>query len=137
VPIQLLAKRPAILISSPHTAFAVTFVVVGIFIHIRSSDQRVVVLAQAFALAALGVTLAVLVGYLFSIEEFYRINPETGMALHTCAGLTLCAVDLFFRCLGSPVRPDPGVRSLICPDFIGRFAGTWTRRSPHEQPGSA
>ncbi|MCG6865746.1 MAG: hypothetical protein LJE58_10025, partial [Thiogranum sp.] len=33
VPIQLLAKRPAILISSPHTAFAVTFVVVGIFIH--------------------------------------------------------------------------------------------------------
>lgn len=113
VPIQLLAKRPAILISSPHTAFAVTFVVVGIFIHIRSSDQRVVVLAQAFALAALGVTLAVLVGYLFSIEEFYRINPETGMALHTCAGLTLCAVGLF------NLRPDLGFAALFYGDSIG------------------
>jgi hypothetical protein len=113
VSIRLLAKRPAIFISSPHTAFAVTFVVAGIFIHIRSRDQRMVVPAQAFAVAALGVTLAVLVGYLFSIEEFYRVTPETGMALHTCAGLTLCAVGLF------NLRPDVGSAALFYGDRIG------------------
>jgi hypothetical protein len=78
VPVQLLAKRPLLLISSPHTALAVAFVVAGILIHIRSSDQRMVVLVQSFALAASGVTLTVLVGYLFSIDVFYRITPDSG-----------------------------------------------------------
>jgi diguanylate cyclase (GGDEF)-like protein/PAS domain S-box-containing protein len=109
----LLAKRPSLLISSPHTALAVTFVVAGTLIHIRRSGQRMVVLVQSFALAASGVTLTVLVGYLFSIDVFYRINPETGMALHTCAGLTLCAVGLF------NLRPDVGFAALVYSDSIG------------------
>ncbi|HYO62911.1 MAG TPA: sensor histidine kinase [Pyrinomonadaceae bacterium] len=75
---------------SPHTSFS--FLLCGVALLAATPRlRRGVALSQLLALVVGLVSLLAFVGYTYSITFFYRISPQTGMALHTAltfAGLS-------------------------------------------------
>lgn len=95
LPLQLLARRPATLISSPHAALAALPLALGLLAQANVSGPRWSVWIQGCALATMVITLMVLTGYLFSVTDFYRLSPGLGMSLFSFVGLATLSLGLF------------------------------------------
>lgn len=95
LPLQLLARRPATLISSPHVALATLPLALGMLAQANLSGPRWTSWIQSCALGAMVITLMVLTGYLFSVTDFYRMSPVLGMSLFSFLGLAMLSIGLF------------------------------------------
>lgn len=113
VPMAWLARRPQLLISSPHTAFVVLLLSIGLLAHARAPAGMATTLVQALVAIVFCALLVVLVGYLFSNPLLFGIEPNIGMAIHSWLGLSCLAIGLF------NLRPDRGLAKLVYGGGLG------------------
>lgn len=99
---------------SPVTAIA--FALVGAAI-VLLALRRLAATAQILSLTTAGISMVVLLGYLFELKAFYVSPPYTAMAYHTAAGVVILSMGIL---LG---RPDAGVVRPLLGESTGAIVG--------------
>lgn len=102
---------------SPHTALCFTFMGLAV-LGIRSKNRNVLIACQGLLHFVTLVVFIAIVGYAFEVPEFYRLDFNYAMALHTAITLFIIstAASLYNSTLGVP-----GI-------FIGVKVGNYTAR---------